>query len=136
MALLNLSNHPYAAWSPAQRQAAARFGTVVDLPFPTVAPEADTAAVTALAQEYVRTANRLLREAQMHVEQGLTPDDEEVSWGIHLMGETSFVLAFAQQWSNTSEPLYCSTTARDVMMLPDGTKQSVFRFVQFRWMPN
>ena len=132
--LVNLSNHPSTNWGTEQRDAARVFGPVVDVPFPPINPHDDTAAVAALVTEYVARINSLFAA---HVAT-LGPEEEDTPTrdGVHLMGETSFIIEFALQWHSGAvrEPLYCSTTAREVVELPDGTKQSTFRFVQFRPM--
>ncbi|RME22741.1 MAG: hypothetical protein D6798_15070, partial [Deltaproteobacteria bacterium] len=54
---LNLSNHPSDRWPAEQIQAAIALDesieSIVDIPFPTVPPDADDAAIEALAQETV-----------------------------------------------------------------------------------
>lgn len=49
---INFSNHPSVRWSAEQTAAAIEFGDIVDVPFPDVPAGADTAAVSALADEY------------------------------------------------------------------------------------
>jgi hypothetical protein len=51
--LLNLSNHPFAAWQPAQIEAAlGEFGAVEDLPFPHIDPSWSSETVQNLARDY------------------------------------------------------------------------------------
>jgi hypothetical protein len=52
--LVNLSNHPSADWSDAQKKAALKLApNIRDLTFPAVSPEADTEEINALADELV-----------------------------------------------------------------------------------
>lgn len=51
--LINLSNHPSASWQAEQLVAAQSFGEVVDLPFPAIPPDRDTAQVENTAHEYL-----------------------------------------------------------------------------------
>ena len=52
--LANFSNHPSAVWSAEQKSAAAEYGEIRDLTFPAVPAGADTADVSALADECCR----------------------------------------------------------------------------------
>ena len=119
--LLNLSNHEAARWSAAQKQTVAeRFDDVRDLPFPPIAPNADLASVTALAQKYVAQCQDLLKAA------------DPARSAIHIMGEMTFVYQFVQQATAAGLRCVASTTERLAVDHPDGTKTSEFRFVRFR----
>lgn len=50
--MLNFSNHPYRIWSDAQKEAAARYGEVVDMPFPQIDPSVSTGQLRQLVDEY------------------------------------------------------------------------------------
>lgn len=52
MYFINLSNHTSANWTPSQLAAAAKYGTLVDLPFPAVDPNGDEAYIADLAEQY------------------------------------------------------------------------------------
>ena len=52
--LINYSNHPSSQWSPAQRQAAAQYGTVADRAFPSVPPEMGEGKLRQLAEHEVK----------------------------------------------------------------------------------
>ena len=51
--LVNFTNHPSKAWEENQKGAAEQYGTILDLPFPTVDPEGDEAYIEALAEQYL-----------------------------------------------------------------------------------
>ena len=133
--LVNLSNHPFAQWGQAQRDAALlTFGHVVDVAFPNVPPEATASAVAALVSQTAAAVGEVFADQAERL--SASPGEDTTHDGVHLMGETSFVVEFSLQWltGEVKEPLYCSTTAREVEVLPDGAKRSRFRFVQFRPM--
>jgi len=120
--LLNLSNHPSPHWPPPQLAAAQeQFGDVIDLPFPAIDPEADTAEVEQLAAEYENTAVERLQGARPRA--------------VHLMGEMSFTLALTARLQRRGIAVYCSTTRRQVLEEKDGTKTTRFVFVRFRQYP-
>ena len=49
---INCTNHPYAIWSEAQREASAVYGEVVDMPFPSIPPDLSVEDIRRLAGEY------------------------------------------------------------------------------------
>lgn len=51
--LINFTNHPSSLWSGKQREAAAAYGSILDLPFPEVDPQWTTREVVALAEAYL-----------------------------------------------------------------------------------
>lgn len=53
-AFINHTNHPSSRWEEGQRRAAEAYGTIVDLPFPSIPADWDTAAVRRLAEEHAR----------------------------------------------------------------------------------
>ena len=115
--LINLSNHPCVAWSPKQREAAERYGRIVDMEFPAIDPECDERQIDALASNY---ASRI--EAMDH--------DETVT--VHVMGEMTFTLALVDKLTAAGIACVASTTRRNVVDNPDGTKTVRFDFVRFR----
>ena len=56
---INLSNHPALKWSKEQSAAAAEYGDIVDIPFPSVPAEADEAEVNALAETYAEKVSAM-----------------------------------------------------------------------------
>lgn len=115
--LLNLSNHPSDRWPAAQLAAAAQYGSLLDLPFPHIPPEAGTAEVQAMAGEY-------LARIQAQAQAGPVT--------VHLMGELTFVYLLAGMLREAGIPCVAGTTARLVHEEADGRKVSQFQFVQFR----
>jgi len=50
--LINCTNHPYEIWHESQREGAALFGEVIDLPFPDIAPDLTPQDLRKIAEEY------------------------------------------------------------------------------------
>ena len=92
-------------------------GEIVDIPFPVVDPAGDAESVAALADCYCRMALE-------------TSDGQEVV--VHVMGEMTFTFALVQRLQAVGIPCVASTTERVVNETPDGRKESLFKFVQFR----
>jgi CRISPR-associated protein Csx16 len=116
---VNLSNHPSADWSQAQRQAALALQgapEIRDLPFPEVPPEAGTADIEALAD---RVVDQLKREFP-----GAT----------YAMVQGEFTLAHALVRRLQQKGIVClaATTRRDVVEQTPGAKTTRFEFVRFR----
>lgn len=114
--LLNLSNHPSAAWSEAQLVAArSRFGEKIqDLPHPEIPPEAGSEEVVQLAEAYFEKVIALSPKA------------------VHIMGEQTFCFALIQKLLQAGIPCYASTTRRQVEHLSDTEIRRSFVFVRFR----
>lgn len=112
--LLNLSNHPSAAWSQDQLQAATTlYGAIEDLPFPAIPPDADSGQVQQLAREYFEQVTARQPAA------------------VHLMGEMTFTFHLVQLLREAGIPCIASTTER-IAEEREGQKIVTFRFVQFR----
>jgi hypothetical protein len=119
--LINLSNHPVAKWSPAQQSNATElFGETVDMAFPNVDPNASTEAVLALAKEHLF---RVLETEKLAHGEPVT---------VHVMGEMGFTHAFVTLSKEAGIPCVHSTSVRDSIPNPDGSKTAQFRFAQFR----
>jgi len=120
--LLNLSNHPLSKWSPEQRQAAEReYQSVVDLPFPPQDPAASLEQVGRTVRATADECERILSEN--------APGQRNA---IHIMGEFTFTYLFVKEMERRGLPCVASTTERIVTDNPDGSKTTVFQFVQFR----
>ncbi|MDE6842128.1 MAG: CRISPR-associated protein [Muribaculaceae bacterium] len=116
--LINLSNHPSDKWGEKQQEAAKKFGEIVDIQFPNIPADADDHDLNALVREYHKKVTDLGDGTPMKV---------------HVMGEMTFthrLINLLAEFGNI--PCIASCTARNVVELPDGTKQSRFEFVQFR----
>ncbi len=115
--LINLSNHPSAAWDEAQVKAAQKlYGEVADLPFPPVPPEAGHEEVERLAEEYVERIALLARESDVT---------------IHVMGEMTFTYAVVRRLLAMGIACVASTTER-IVVEADGKRTYTFRFSRFR----
>lgn len=112
---VNLTNHPSSAWSDGQRQAALRYGEIIDLPFPVIDPASPTKDVGILADRTVEEIKHL--------------DDSPV---VHIMGEMTFTYAVVARLKALGITCVASTTERDTVIGPDGRKISTFKFVRFR----
>jgi hypothetical protein len=118
--LLNLSNHPSAAWSAQQLLAAQQqFGEVIDFPFPNIEPALPAYQVQKMAKE---TAQFLQR---FHI-----PQLEALT--IHVMGEMTFTYHLVREFQKMNIPCVASTSNRTVLEEGDGKKTVQFEFVQFR----
>jgi hypothetical protein len=116
---LNLSHHPSAQWSPAQREAAeALGGEVVDQAFPEIPPVASEAEVAALGGQLVA---EIL---------GRKPDAAMVQ------GEFTLAFFLVRELQLRTIPCFAATTKRisRVERQADGSSRtvSVFEFVRFR----
>ncbi|MCS6928274.1 MAG: CRISPR-associated protein [Saprospiraceae bacterium] len=114
--LLNLSNHPSSAWPAEQLRAAVeQYGSVQDMLFPNVPPEADIDAVRRLAEEYSLRIQTL----------------DPKPTAVHLMGEMTFTYQLVSLLQAVGMLCIASTTLREVT--EEGEKKiSRFRFVRFR----
>lgn len=120
--LLNLSNHPKEKWDSAQRAAAERqFGAVEDLLFPALDPHASLEEITRIANNHAQKCVAMFSQS--------TTDKPNA---VHAMGEYTFVYQFLKKLESLGISCVASTTERVTQKNPDGSKTSVFRFVQFR----
>ncbi|HHH49520.1 MAG TPA: CRISPR-associated protein [Saprospiraceae bacterium] len=112
--LLNLSNHPSTKWTNEQRKAAIQqYGSIEDMPFPQIPPEATSDDVRILAEEYYIKIRQLDPTA------------------VHLMGEMTFTFALVTKLKAIGINCIASTTNRFVQE-KDGKKIVQFQFIQFR----
>lgn len=119
--LLNLSNHPLSKWSAEQRLAAERlYGSVQDVAFPDIDPAGSLESVSNLVQETVHRCVDLLDSSS------------EKPHAVHIMGEFTFTYLFVREMERRNILCVASTTERIVSDNPDGSKTTVFKFVQFR----
>lgn len=114
---LNISNHPSSMWNDRQLAAAATYGDVVDIPFPIVAPDADSQELQTLAQDCVKKI--------------LSMGDAN-SITVHIMGEMTFTFMVVTRLKEMGIRCVASTTERKTYYSDDGTKLSEFSFVKFR----
>lgn len=126
---LNLSNHPSNQWSAEQREAALALSQALnegyddftvdidDMPFPNIPPTASTQEVANLAESCVQR----ISSSYMH----------QVTI-VHVMGEMTFVVAVVRALQGRGFDCVASTTERQTIEHPDGSKTSQFKFIQFR----
>lgn len=121
--LINLSNHPMDKWDSSQLAAANRYGQIVDLPFPSVDPQATTGEIEKLAESF---ANKIFE---------LFSSNSKSECAIHIMGELTFCFILVTKLQKAGIICLASTTQRQTIDHPNGSKISVFKFVQFREYP-
>ena len=112
---INHSNHPSAQWDDLQRRTAESYGSIVDMPFPSVAPESTTAEVQQLVEQYGNSI----------VEKNPTI--------VMVQGEFTYTYRLVEFLKERQIRVVAATSDRIVNTLDDGkTKQVTFNFVQFR----
>jgi hypothetical protein len=116
--LINLSNHPSVSWQQPQLEAASVYGEIVDLSFPVISPDWDTAEVETVVREYSDKCKQLLYERSGQS-------------AVHLAGEPVFCFLLAQLLLKENITCLTSTTER-IVAEENGTKISEFRFGRFR----
>lgn len=121
--LINLSNHPSTFWDEKQKQAAGQYGQLTDIPFPSINPEASTDNIALLAETYESKVRKLLSE------------ESSGPFAVHIMGEFTFCFALVARLQKSGIPCFASTTRRQTVNHPDGSKTSKFYFVVFREYP-
>lgn len=120
--LINLSNHPYNTWSQDQKDAAEmKYGKVIDCSFPSVPSDAGTEDIDTLSTAYCRELQVLIKEL-----------GAEACAIVHLMGEFTFTFALTNKLKKSGIVVVASTSERNTMINADGSKQSYFKFIQFR----
>ncbi len=121
--LINLSNHPISTWDGNQIQAARQYGSLVDRPFPAIDPMASEEEIEQLANQHFR-----------QIMEDFSSSDEEKS-AVHLMGELTFCFALVARLQRAGITCLASTTQRQTIDHPDGSKTTRFGFVRFREYP-
>lgn len=118
--LINLSNHPSEYWREKQiRMAQERWGEVIDLTFPTIAPEEQTCKIKELASEYCKQCISMLCTAEC---------DRSA---VHLMGEMVFSCHLVNLLKAEGITVVASTAERNVHYVGE-MKEVTFNFVTFR----
>src|SRR5574344_877725 len=111
--LINLSNHPYSAWSSKQKKAAVIYGETVDLPFPSVDPKGNEDYIAKLTDAYVQKIENIA--AGQHIT-------------VHLMGEMTLAFSLVEQLHKVGITCIASTTKRSVIDNGNGCKEATFQF--------
>ena len=115
---VNYTNHPSAKWSAEQLAAAAAYGSITDMPFPSVPPDASEEAVARLAETEAEKIVALKPAAV------LCQGEFTLCYAILNILKKKEIKALAA----------CSTREVTETVQPDGTtrRTAVFRFVQYR----
>lgn len=117
--LINLTNHPVLQWNDKQRSEALRlFGEIIDIPFPSISPEAETEEIVSVVDEYVEKILRLKKQ--------------NTSVVIHVMGEHTFCFNLIRKLLAQGIPCVASTSRRMVEETPSQEKIVKFDFIRFR----
>lgn len=120
--LINFSNHPSDKWDEMQKQTAlSQFGSIVDLQFPQVDPQANESGIRELANQYVQ-----------RIKEMLTLQENKFPVAVHIMGEMTFLFCVINLLKNNEIQCLASTTQRKAIVDDKGVKTSVFEFVRFR----
>lgn len=117
MLFVNFTNHPSNKWGASQIEAANKYGTIVDIPFPAIPDEASHEDIQSLAALHLKSIDQIAQGA---------------SCTIHIMGEMTFTYAMVNLLKSHGYPCVASTSKRIVEELPDGSKNVKFEFCQFR----
>ena len=114
---INFSNHPFQDWGQSQQEAAKKYGTIVDIPFPDVSPTNIKKDLSSLVNQYVQKITSISKDKEACV---------------HIMGEMTFTFMVVTRLKEMGIKCVASTTERKTTYNDDGTKQSEFSFVRFR----
>lgn len=114
---INLSNHKCNSWTEKQLCKAKEYGTIREMEFPSINPEATTEEINTLAKEKAEEIISIARTANVTV---------------HVMGEMNYTFAIVNLLKKFGITCVASTTHRIVETLPDGVKQVKFDFIKFR----
>lgn len=114
---INYSNHPSEKWPQAQLEAAKEFGPVVDIPFRSIDPEADSAQIKKAVEEEAENIRAKAKGKKAVV---------------HIMGEMTLTYALVRKLKEAGIRCVASTTSRVCCENADGSKTSQFNFVKFR----
>lgn len=127
--LINISNHPSSKWSEKQKEG---WDEIIDIPFPNVPPQNDTAQVVNSVLDFV---GKEVTPTVLGLQSKYAGEDYDYSFFI--AGEQTFTLYLIMSIKN-----YCGfvnlaipTTERKVVEKQEGDKtlkESVFEFVRWR----
>lgn len=115
---VNCSNHPSARWSLRQKEAARRYGEIVDIKFPQVDPKLDGEQISKLAD---RVCEEILRYNPAAV----------MCQGEHTL---TYCIVEKLRGKGIKVVAACSERRAEEIGQPDGTveKRSIFEFIGFR----
>lgn len=116
---INFSNHPSFNWSDSQKEAAGKYGDILDVAFPSVPAEADETVIDGMAEDCVRQICSI-------------PDVEAVM----VQGEFTLTYKVVIKLKEKGMTVVSACTKRDVSEKTDKNgeivKESRFVFVRFR----
>ena len=116
--VINFTNHPSKLWDAAQKEAASKYGEIVDVPFPQVNENANSEEVIQLAQKYV---DKIIEMNPAMVV---------------CQGEFCLTYYVVKQLKENSIKVMAACSKRETYEIQndDGSvvKTAVFKFVQFR----
>lgn len=118
--LINFSNHPSSSWSPNQIEAAKQYGNIIDYPFPSIDPNAESYEINFHAEMFQAKILQLLASESSGLQ------------AVHIMGELTFCFTLIARLQKIGITCLASTTKRETIKNPDGTKTVRFGFVRFR----
>lgn len=127
--LINVSNHPSEKWLPEQMEAAVEaYEEVVDMPFPILDPEMNTAEVYMEAFHY---ADEIAKKFGAYEDDHIRLKD-----AVMVMGEYVFTYNLVNMLKELGIICVATTSKREAKetLLEDGSikRESIFKFVQFR----
>ena len=106
-----------SGWSDKQLSEALKYGSIEELPFPQVSPEANEAEIELLAGKCISLITEKINGKKATV---------------HIMGEMTLTYALVKRLQAAGIKCVASTTERCVKEYDDDTKESVFKFARFR----
>ncbi len=122
---INYSNHPVQCWPQTQKDAAEKFGRIIDLPFPQVDAFASSESIKAFGESELKRMQEIIATA-------------EYGEDIVVLCTGEYVLTFyiVSELKRMGIKVVCASTKRISVekLCEDGTvvKHSEFRFVAFR----
>ena len=118
--LINFTNHPSTEWPEVQLKSAGKYGSVFDVQFPSVDPIAEPFEIEFMAEKFEIELRRIL-----------AGENNKLS-AVHIMGELTFCFALVSRLQMVGIICLASTTIRETIDYPDGSKTTKFGFVRFR----
>ena len=121
---INVSNHPSSTWSESQRNAAQKFGEIIDVTFPAVDPNCDERQINELSESGVNSIDLLMHYHKV----------DENSTTISVVGEFSLTVNLVNMLHRIypNMRIVVATSERNTILNPDGTKTIKFEFCKFR----
>ncbi len=117
---INFSNHPSSKWDVKQKNEALKYGDIVDIPFPQVAPFGDETYISNLADEAVNSIEGLV----------------EPQSAVMVQGEYNLTYEVVARLLSKGIRVVSACTDRDTVGEVDSfgntVKQSRFTFTRFR----